>query len=34
MGSDEVTLTDEQTEQVVASVLKSLHDQLGAELRA
>ena len=34
MGSDDATLTDEQTEQVVASVLKSLHDQLGAELRA
>ena len=34
MGSEETTLTDEQTEQVVASVLKSLHDQLGAELRA
>ncbi len=34
MGSDDATLTDEQTEQVVASVLKSLHDRLGAELRA
>jgi len=33
-GSDELTLTDEQTDEAVASVRRALEDTLGATLRA